>query len=547
VTSALRSRWSLAAALGLLTLATRLPFMPRTLYSYDAANYAFALRDYYNVAHHQPHPPGYPLYVAAAKLFDVIVRDPNTSLVLLSTLAAAGAVSLTCVLGARMFGSRVGVFAGLLLTFTVGFWGYSEVAYPYTSLAFWLVVGALLCLSVRQGRASLALPLGVALGVAAGFRWDAPFFLGPLWLWAIARCGWRERLLSIAAFVAVCVAWFVPMALLSGGLNGYLEALRLQSEYIVGTYSLASGGRAILEFNLSYLVAFFRQMYGLSLLLVLYALGRLFTPRRLATDFRVRFLLVWMLPALLIYFTVHIGEPGYLLSLAPVLALVGAVVLAELDDELRIAAQVLAVRWRALRAATLRASTASRNSGRASFAPPSSATVSTQVQWSRPTSSLFERLAEVCVPLVLAALVAYQTNAFLTSPGPARLPELQLIDATQTAQYTYVRERAAPGEAIVLAHDRFRQAQFELSGYDVRLLFDEYAQGWLEGRLWTIPSPLRARTLFVLDPLDATAPGDRSRGREVVVLDSPRVVVWEFDLLGADSIEHGYQQVHIRS
>ena len=252
-----------AAALALLALALRLPFGTRTLYSYDSANYAFALRDYYNVAHHHPHPQGYPLYVAAAKLIDLVVRQPNTSLVLLSMLAAAGAVALTYLLGRALFGARVGLVAGLLLAFSVGFWGYSEVAYPYTSLAFWLVAGAALCHAALQGRRGLALPLGLALGAAAGFRWDAVVFLAPLWGWALLAVGWRERVLSVAAFLLVCLAWFIPMAALSGGLDGYLEALRLQSEYIVGTYSpLEGGGRAILELNLAYLLTFMRQSTG---------------------------------------------------------------------------------------------------------------------------------------------------------------------------------------------------------------------------------------------------------------------------------------------
>src|SRR5581483_7154592 len=102
-----------------------------------------------------PHPPGYPLYVAAAKLIDLALRDPNASLVLLSTLAGAGAVVLTFLLAADLYGFRTGAAAGLLLAFTVGFWGYSEVAYPYTCLAFWLVAGAWLCQRLLQGRTRL--------------------------------------------------------------------------------------------------------------------------------------------------------------------------------------------------------------------------------------------------------------------------------------------------------------------------------------------------------------------------------------------------------
>src|SRR5690349_3852671 len=58
------------AGLVVAVVASRLPFMTRTLYAFDSANYALAVRDFYNVAFHQPHPPGYPLYVGFARAID---------------------------------------------------------------------------------------------------------------------------------------------------------------------------------------------------------------------------------------------------------------------------------------------------------------------------------------------------------------------------------------------------------------------------------------------------------------------------------------------
>ena len=109
--------------------------MTQTPYAFDSANYALAVRDFYNVVFHQPHPPGYPLYVAFAKVIDLVVRDANRSLVLEGILWSALAVGMTTLLARAMFGRGVGLLAGTLLLLTVGFWGYGEVAYPYVALA----------------------------------------------------------------------------------------------------------------------------------------------------------------------------------------------------------------------------------------------------------------------------------------------------------------------------------------------------------------------------------------------------------------------------
>jgi hypothetical protein len=64
-------RWDylFAGALGVLTVLSRLPFRTRMLYSWDAVQFAPALREY-DVVKHQPHPPGYILYVGLGRLVD---------------------------------------------------------------------------------------------------------------------------------------------------------------------------------------------------------------------------------------------------------------------------------------------------------------------------------------------------------------------------------------------------------------------------------------------------------------------------------------------
>ncbi|MBI4245911.1 MAG: glycosyl transferase, partial [Candidatus Rokubacteria bacterium] len=56
-----------AAALSLLAVLSRLPYRARMLYNWDAVQFALALREY-DVVKHQPHPPGYILYVGLGRL-----------------------------------------------------------------------------------------------------------------------------------------------------------------------------------------------------------------------------------------------------------------------------------------------------------------------------------------------------------------------------------------------------------------------------------------------------------------------------------------------
>jgi len=62
-----RSERLTGAVLGAVFLALHLPFLPPSLEDLDSINFALGIR-YYDIAQHQPHPPGYPLFIGAAKL-----------------------------------------------------------------------------------------------------------------------------------------------------------------------------------------------------------------------------------------------------------------------------------------------------------------------------------------------------------------------------------------------------------------------------------------------------------------------------------------------
>ncbi len=498
--------WILTGALVVGTVASRLPFMTRALYAFDSANYALAVRDFYNVAFHQPHPPGYPLYVFFARVIDLVIADANRSLILEGISWSALAVLCTTLLARQWFGRTAGLLAGLLLAATVGFWGYGEVAYPYVALAGETATLALLAQATLAGNQGRVVWLGVAWAIALGTRWDAAVFCAPLYLWALWAVGWRQRATSAGLAAIVVAAWAVPMVQLSGGwetyrqvLSSYLQVWSPQSAYVVGDF--ASGGDTQATYNLNFLVNYLRQMLGVGIVLVVYVVGRRFGPARLASDQRSRFLVVWTVPPLLVYVYAHLGEAGYVLSLAPQAAILVALALLDLGFDAGRAAQILQGRgWRWL-----------------------------------PRSGLFGAATTV---VLAVGIVSWNVQAFARGVGPGRLPDLRAHDATTLAQIEYLRQQPA-ATTFVLAHDILRQLAFYKPGPRVELLYSEYVPDFQTARTRT-ELPVGTTQVVILDtPLQV----DGGFAQSVTLAGG--VVLTVIDVSGARAVEHGYRFVRV--
>src|SRR6476646_9338168 len=75
--------WALSLFLALLFLALHLPYLPKSLEDLDSINFALGVRQF-DVAHHQPHPPGYPVFILIAKVVHALVPSEVAALALVS-------------------------------------------------------------------------------------------------------------------------------------------------------------------------------------------------------------------------------------------------------------------------------------------------------------------------------------------------------------------------------------------------------------------------------------------------------------------------------
>jgi hypothetical protein len=234
-------------------LVTRVPFLASGLDDIDAVNFALAVGDF-DPARHQPHPPGYAVYVALAKLFAAAAgATPQTSARALAFLSAAAQAALPLPLFFlfRRLGARPRIAAAAtaltLLNPVVWINGLRPMS-DSVGLLFAMGAQALLLGAIVTGRGLVACSL--LCGLAAGVRVQTLAVTVPLWLYAMTRPGAQRRPAALAAFVAAGLAWAAPTVIESGGPAAYWHAFRgtaadaADVEPIVLTWTLNRGVRA---------------------------------------------------------------------------------------------------------------------------------------------------------------------------------------------------------------------------------------------------------------------------------------------------------------
>ena len=227
-------------ACALFAALTRWPAKSLTLWDWDEALFALALRDF-DVSAYHPHPPGFPLFIAAAKLVPLDGFAALQAVVFLSSLFVFPAMFfLARALSASV---PVAIGAGLLLAFFPNVWFYGGTALSDVP-SMVLVVTA--CALLLRGQVIAG---AIVLGIAAGFRPQnlligfVPFVLN-VGRASARPTGGEGRLKPVlhVATAAVLLALIVGVtygtaASLSGGWSAYRDVLAVHEAYIRNTDS----------------------------------------------------------------------------------------------------------------------------------------------------------------------------------------------------------------------------------------------------------------------------------------------------------------------
>ena len=221
-----------AIALAVLFLALHLPFLPKSLEDLDSINFALGMR-HFDVAQHQPHPPGYPLFIFVANIFGIALPSEAAAMAVVSVLAGALAVfslvALFTALDDRLR-DRGAILATLVTIGTPLFWfTASRPLSDLAGLAPALAIQALILRATTTGQLAAA---GFLAAFATGVRSQVAWLTVPLLAWRIVRSpsGTRFAASLQAALAAIVGAllWLVPLVLLSGGPREYWRTVTKQ-------------------------------------------------------------------------------------------------------------------------------------------------------------------------------------------------------------------------------------------------------------------------------------------------------------------------------
>lgn len=216
----------------------------------DSINFALGLR-HFDVAAHQPHPPGYPVYIALGHISSAVIRTVAPSLdrsrsdalaLAIWSAIGSGIVLLAAwwifsSIATRQPTARGGsgaltTVAVLLLAASPLFWISSgRPLSDMPGLAFAMLAQALALRS--DGDRKRLVAAACVAGLAAGVRVQTACLTLPILVWAAwrhrhAALGWVVSR-SMAALVIGALVWVVPLVVLSGGVDGYLRALGSQA------------------------------------------------------------------------------------------------------------------------------------------------------------------------------------------------------------------------------------------------------------------------------------------------------------------------------
>lgn len=221
-------------AVTLFSAATRFLAMARSLWDWDEALFCLGMRTY-DVTSHHPHPPGFPVYIGAAKLLRMFIPSDFRALQAVNLIAGVLLFPAMFLLARELrLRFHTGVLAAAVCAFFPNVWFFGGTAFSdVPSIVLVVFATAMLFRGVRDRGAYL---LGTfALALAIGIRPQnvlVGLFPGLLASWHRWKTARRDVFAAALIGVAVCAIAYGAAIYATGSYQAYMTTVRAHGEYI---------------------------------------------------------------------------------------------------------------------------------------------------------------------------------------------------------------------------------------------------------------------------------------------------------------------------
>jgi len=429
---------TLVSVLALFVGATRLYAISHSMWDWDEALFASALH-HYDVSLHHPHPPGFPLFFALAKLARIFIHDDFHALRAISIASSLLMFPAIFALARSLrFRFRTCVTAALLFCFLPNVWywggtGFTDELALVTSLA-----GAALLL--RDDRKRSTYILGCIVFAATMLVRAQNVLLA--WPWIVAswrrwRSGRRRDVFGGTALVIVFVLTGYGIAAQLTGIDDYISATKEHQHYVATVDGALNPERKPMQFLLHDFLFDPFESRSASTAMFAFALLALLRPRRAQLDvvltFEPNFLLAW-------FFLSSTGISRLSLGYIAANALLAA-------DGMDVVATFIASR--------LRAGVGSRESGVVATTSGSDTR--------HPTPDTRKERLAIALQALFAAIII---GRYVVWVGPA-LREVRRTDSPPVQAMLWIRQNVARGSKVYIAGGLEPFAAYFLSDYNV--------------------------------------------------------------------------------